>query len=216
MNRRSKTVLEKAKAREVVGILLSRKSLRESVDALLLAGFDRADLDVMGSVAQLRKAVSDASISLDEIAGTRRIPKKVPVGPEDITLVHAMVVGVLGFIAAAGASAIVIASDGSAVQAAIAATLAGCVAAALSGYVFALRFKPQDVLVLDQRVADRGVMLWVRVDSPDEEEKAKSILLAHGAKSVRTLEAEVTKTIHDIPLSRLRPDPLIPVRLGDL
>jgi hypothetical protein len=216
MNRPSKAVLETAKVREVVGIFLSRDRLQEAVDALLLAGFDRANLDLMGSVAQLRKALSDASISLDEITSVRRVPKKAPVGPEDITLVQAMVVGVFGFLAAAGAAAIVIASDGGTIQAVIAATLAGCVAAALSGYVFARHVKPKDVVVLDERLADRGVMLWVRVVSTEQEEKARYILLKHDAQGVRAFEAEIAKTTDDIPLSRLRPDPFIPVRLGDL
>ena len=137
-------------------------------------------------------------------------------GPEDITLVQAMVVGVFGFLAGAGAAGIVIASGGDTIQAVIAATLTGCVAAALSGYVFARRVKPNDVVILDEGLADQEVMLWVRVSSPEQEEKARGLLLKHGAEGIRAFEAEIAKTIDDIPLSRLRPDPFIPVRLGDL
>jgi hypothetical protein len=106
-------------------------------------------------------------------------------------------------------------SGGDTLQAVIAAALSGCLGGAFSGYVFARHFKLKDVIILDDKLADDGVMLWVRVSSPDQEAKAKQILLAHGAEDIRIFEAEVVKTTEDIPWSRLRPDPFIPVRLGD-
>jgi hypothetical protein len=109
----------------------------------------------------LRKALSKASISLDELSSAKGVRKGAPVGREDMALVQAIVVGVFSFVAAAGAAAIVIASRGGTVLAVIAAALAGCIAGALSGYVFARRFKPKDVIVLDDRLRDDAVMLWV-------------------------------------------------------
>jgi hypothetical protein len=215
MNRTSPVVLETTKVREVVGIFHSRSSLQAAIDDLLLSGFDRADLDLVGSVAQLRKALSKSSISLDELTSGKGVPKGAPVGREDLALVQAITVGVFSFVAAAGAAAIVIGSHGGTVLAVIAAALAGCTAGALSGYVFARRFKPKDIIVLDDRLKDDGVMLWVRVDSPDRETKARQILLANDAESIRAFEAEIAKTTEDIPLSRFRPDPFIPVHLGE-
>jgi hypothetical protein len=75
MNRTSPVVLETTKVREVVGIFHSRSSLQAAIDDLLLSGFDRADLDLVGSVAQLRKALSKSSISLDELTSGKGVPK---------------------------------------------------------------------------------------------------------------------------------------------
>ena len=216
MNPRSKPVLEAVTVREVVGIFRSRDRLREAIDAMLLAGFDRANLDLVGGIARLRKAFSNPSISPDALRNVKGLPGKVPLGREDIALVQAMVIGIFGFLAAAGAAALVIATQRDAIQGVIAAILAGSVVAALSGYLFARRIKPKDAAVVDEVRADHGVMLWVRVDLPEQEARASEILLAHDASDVRSIEVEIAKTPDDLPFNRLRPDPFIPVRLGDL
>jgi hypothetical protein len=56
-----------------------------------------------------------------------------------------------------------------------------------------------------------GLVLWVRVRSPEQEEKAQQVLLAHGAEAVRVHEIEIDKRLEDLPLSSFRPD----VWLGD-
>ncbi len=216
MNRRARPVLETARAREVAGIFHSRARLREAVDALLLSGFDRADLDLVGGVARLRRALGEGKIPIDELLSKRNPSRKVPVGRENIALVQAMVVAIFGFLAAAGAAAIVIATQHDVMQGLIAAIFAATVACAVCGYIFARRVKLRDVAVVDEVGANREIMLWVRVDSSDREARAKEILLEHDAESVRTLEVEIAKTPDDLPLSRFRPDPFIPVRLGDL
>jgi hypothetical protein len=43
------------KVREVAAVFRSRQALDEAVDALLLAGFDRADIDLMASVEAVRQ-----------------------------------------------------------------------------------------------------------------------------------------------------------------
>jgi hypothetical protein len=52
-----------------------------------------------------------------------------------------------------------------------------------------------------------GLLIWVRVRSPETEALAQEILLRHGAKAVHIHEIELTKTPDDLPLHSLRPDP---------
>ena len=52
-----------------------------------------------------------------------------------------------------------------------------------------------------------GLVLWVRVRSPEREEKAQQILREHGAEAVRVHEIEIDKRFEDIPLSSLVLDP---------
>jgi hypothetical protein len=56
-------------------------------------------------------------------------------------------------------------------------------------------------------MVDRGLVLWVRTRAADREARAQEILLAHGGRAVRVHEIEVEKTIDDLPLHTLRPDP---------
>ena len=52
-----------------------------------------------------------------------------------------------------------------------------------------------------------GLILWVRVRSPEQEEEAQRILRCHGAKAVRVHEIDLEKRPDDLPLASLRTDP---------
>jgi hypothetical protein len=65
-------------------------------------------------------------------------------------------------------------------------------------------------------IAD-GLILWVRVRSPDLEERAQQILRERGGQAIRVHEIEIDKRLEDLPLSNLRPDPWLGgERLGHL
>jgi hypothetical protein len=213
MTFRSNRVLETETVREVAGLFESRAGVQSTIDNLLLAGFDRADLGLMAGVDSLRHVLRKVSISIEELEGTSS--RGAPVLPREVVAVQAMIVGTVGFFAAAGAAWISIASGAGTVLAVIASAIAGCIAAALGGFVFARRFRPKDVVVLDDTLRG-GVVLWVRVRTTDQEAEARQILATHGARSVRVVETEIAKTTEDIPMSRVRPDPFIPVRLGEI
>jgi hypothetical protein len=54
---------------------------------------------------------------------------------------------------------------------------------------------------------ERGIVLWVRVRTPEQEAKAQEILQRNGGRAVRIHEIEIEKRAEDLPLSSLRPDP---------
>ena len=56
-------------------------------------------------------------------------------------------------------------------------------------------------------MAAHGIVLWVRVRTPDQEDRAQQILRQNGGQAIRIHEIEVEKHPEDIPLSSLRPDP---------
>src|SRR5581483_7602420 len=90
------------------------------------------------------------------------------------------------------------------------AAFVGLVVAA-AGFVRAARlFRRDEVQGLDDRVARRGLIQWVRVRSPEQEALAQEILRPHGAEAVRVHAIELERSPDDLPLARLRPDP----RLG--
>jgi len=55
--------IERVKVREVAGIFHSRDALAAAVDALLLAGFDRADIEVMVGGSPARERLGGAFTS---------------------------------------------------------------------------------------------------------------------------------------------------------
>jgi hypothetical protein len=52
-----------------------------------------------------------------------------------------------------------------------------------------------------------GLVLWVRVRSPEREERAQQILREQGAEAVRVHEFEIDKRFEDTPLDALVLDP---------
>ncbi|MGZ3296702.1 MAG: hypothetical protein ACXU9D_25975, partial [Xanthobacteraceae bacterium] len=68
-------------------------------------------------------------------------------------------------------------------------------------------FRQDEARGLDALMAERGLILWVRARSPEQEALAQEILLSHRAEAVRVHEIELEKRPEDLPLGTIRPDP---------
>ena len=60
--------------------------------------------------------------------------------------------------------------------------------------------------MLEHDLAMGGLAIFVRVDDGQEEARALAILREH-ARNVHVHEVDLAKTLRDIPLGRIRPDP---------
>ena len=116
------------------------------------------------------------------------------------------VAGILTYVGATAAALGVVASGGALALAAVAGA-AGGVAAGGLGALIARSLGQKKAKELEGYMATGGLVVWVRVRSPDREEKAQQILREKGAEAVRVHEIELEKRLEDIPLSSLRPDP---------
>jgi outer membrane lipoprotein SlyB len=199
------TVIERVTVREIAGVFRSRDRLDRAVAALLLSGFDRADLDITTPDAARETLGFDVpAVELPDVPG---IPRRPVVAGEDVVITAATGVGILMFAGAAiGAYAVVVAGGGFAL-----ALLAAVVGAAIAGGIgtwIAQRLRHRHAPELEPPDAGAAsLILLVRVRSPEREAKAQEILLAHQAEAVRVHEVEVEKRLADLPLSSLRIDP---------
>ena len=155
--------IETVKVRELAGVLRKREVLEDAVGDLTLAGFDRADIDIM--------------------AGIDAIKEKL--------------VGALSVVASGGAVAL----------AAAAAAAGGAVAGGLGGLVLSRYLEEKQAEELEALMISGGLVLWVRVRSPEQEQSAKEILRRHGGEAVRVHEITIAKRLDQFPLSQIRPDP---------
>jgi hypothetical protein len=215
VNGSSDTVLDRARVREVTGVFQSRDALSQTANALLLAGFDRADIDVVGSLDEIRRRLG-VYVAPQELADVKHAPRRPFIAPEDITLTVAITAGVLAAAAAMAAAYVVLASSGGGLRAGLAAVVAGAVGGAI-GLVATARLLRRDGNALrDPETAAHGLILWVRVRSDESAKKAQEILSAHGAEAVRPHEIEIEKRAQDLPFGSIRPDPWLgPERLGE-
>lgn len=203
----SDTVIERATVREVTGVFHAREALDAAIDALLLAGFDRADIDVVASIDEVREKLGIVYVAAEDLADVPSVPRRPVIRREDITLARVVVVGIVAFAAAAAVALWVVASGASAETAAVWAIVTAIAVTGISVLLVGLLSRDDAARGLDAIMEARGLILWVRVRSPEREAQAQEILLAHGATAVRVHQITIDKRLEEIPFSSLRPDP---------
>jgi hypothetical protein len=199
--------IERLKVREVTAIFHSHEALEAAVTDLLLAGFDRADIDRLADLNEVQKRLGWVYVAHEELADVPQAPRQPVVLREDITAVLALVVSVTGSFACCVTGLIVVAFGGGTASAVIAGLLAGLVASGLGALLTLRIVRPPQSRALEPIMAAEGLVLWVRTRTPDREGKAFQILHEHGGQAIRVHEVEIEKRAEDIPLSSLQPDP---------
>ena len=207
MNRSADDAIERARVREVAAIFHSPEALDAAVEALLLAGFDRADIDRLAGLDELSKRLGPVYVGHEELADIAQAPRQPIIMREDITATLAVVVGILAAFAGVIAAFVVVAYGGGTTAAVTGALLAALVGGGVGALLTVRILRPARSRALEPHMAARGIVLWVRVRSPDREDKAQQILRQHGGQAIRIHEIEIEKRPEEIPLSSLRPDP---------
>ena len=203
----SDTVLQRARVREVTGVFHSREALDAAANELLLMGFDRADVDVVASLDEVHKRLGVPYVAAEELADVPQVPRRALIAGEDVTVFKVVVAGTLGAIAAGATVLLMFFSGATSAETGVAAALVGLVVAA-AAFLLAARFLDREgARGLDNLMATRGLILWVRVRSPEEEALAQDIMAAHRARAIRVHEIELEKRPDDLPLGTVRPDP---------
>jgi hypothetical protein len=195
-------VIERARVREVAGVFRSRQALDDAVDALLLSGYDRADIDLMGSIDAVRAKFGDVYVPAEELADLADTPRRAYVARDDTVSVLTGTAAVFGLIGALAGAYAVVASGGSLVMALAAGAGAGVVGV---GFVVLMSrvLGRESARERETMSAAGGLVLWVRVRSPEHEAAAQNILQRYGADAVRVHEVPIEKRLEDIPLSRV-------------
>jgi hypothetical protein len=202
----SPDVLERTKVREVAGVFHSRRAIEAAFEDLLLNGFDRADIDRLASLDEVRRRLK-VNVSPEEAADLTPTPRRPIFAPDDITAGIAVTGSLVGAAVGIAVVFVVLASGGDGGSAGIAGTLAGIGAGWIGALLLARMFRRDQLRGLDWIEFDRGIILWVRVRSPEREAMAQDILRRNGGHAIRVHEIEIEKRTEDLPLSSVRPDP---------
>jgi hypothetical protein len=211
----SDTVLEVERVREVAAVFRSRDALYAAVDDLLLAGFDRADIDLVAEPDAVQRRLGTAAVPAEDLADVPYTPRRPVVAPEESTGVFAISVTMVALVGAAAAGFGIVAGGGS-WGSAFAAAVGGGVVGAIIGYVVARLLGAPLFRETEPHMVGGGFILWVRVNSPEREKDAERVLRARGGEAVHPHEINLSKRVEDIPLSTVRPDPWLGgERLGE-
>jgi len=181
MEKSSDTTLDRTRVREVASVFHSYEALDAAVEALLLVGFDRAEIDRMASIDKVREKIGNVIVASEELADVPLVPRQPVVLARDIGATYALVGGVAACAAGVGTALAAAASDMTVVTGVVAGLVAAVVAGGV-GVIGANRIVNREkVAGLDWYMTDRGIVLWVRVQSPEQEDAALKILSDHGA-----------------------------------
>lgn len=202
------TVISRAKVREAAGVFHSRQQIEDAIKALLSAGFDRADIDLMASARAVREKLDSAYVAVEELADVPNVPRKSFIARDDVTTMVATVAGILTFIGATASATAVVASGGAVALAAVAALVGGGLTGGTGAFLIHQVVEQQWGEELETLMEAGGLILWVRVHNPEQEKRAIETLRNLGGEAVRVHEIEIEKRLDDIPLSSIRPDPL--------
>jgi hypothetical protein len=209
-------VIEQVRVREAGGVFRSREALEAAAEALRLAGFDRADIDILADADAVRRKLRAPYIAAEDLADVPHAPRRAFMAREDVALAVSGIAGILIYIGATVAALAILSTGGARAWATVVAV--GIAAAGGIGASVVIRFlERQQAEQLDRNTIADGLILWVRVRSPDREERAQQILREWGGQAIRVHEIEIDKRLEDLPLSNLRPDPWLGgERLGHL
>jgi hypothetical protein len=207
MHASSDDILGLVRTREVTGVFHSRKAFDAAVQDLLLADLDRADIDVSASVDELQRRLNYSAIPAPDLADIPTAPRRPYVGEDDVLGTDAVVGSVAGCAAAVGVASYLVAQGMQPISVGILAVLSGIIVAGVAVLWARRRLQRERAQGWEKLAEAQGLLIWVRVRSPEQEAQAQEILVRHGAEAVHVHEIDLAKRPEDLPLQSLRPDP---------
>ena len=202
-------VLETERVREVVGVVHDRQQLECLAERLTLAGFNRADIDLLASRDAILQKLH--TLYLDPVAAAEApdMPRRALVTRDDATTTTALVFGTLISIGSLGAALPVLASGGAVAAAVAAAVAGGAGASALAKVIRDRILQKGEEVNIENDLRLGGLVVFVRVRSPEREAAALAIMRECGAQNVHVHEVDIGKHLAEIPLSGTARDPLL-------
>ena len=168
--------------REAVGLFHDAAALRSAADALMLNGFDRADLSILASESAISRKLQTAYTTA-QLEDDPQVPTVAYFSGDSLTEAKAAIIGAPFFVGAVSASGAIIANGGSLTKALLAAIVAGGLAAGLGAFAAHWLTRHHDTY-LDRQLRLGGLLLWVRIVDADHEARASRILKEGGADHV--------------------------------
>jgi hypothetical protein len=203
----SEDILDRMRTREVTGVFHSRKALIDAAEELLVAGVDRADIDVSASVDELDRRLNYQSIPPADLADLPITPRRSFMGIDDVLSVETVAGSIAGCAVAIAVAFFLVVQDAGSLSVGILSVLSGLIVGGITVYWLRRRLDRERTLGLEKQSEWQGLLIWVRVRSPEKEAEAQEILTRHGGQAVHVHEIELTRETDDLPLHSLRPDP---------
>lgn len=168
---------------EAVGVFDSFGSLQAAYYDLMMVGFSRFDLSLLGTHEALKEKFGDTFWHSKDLEDDPRAPRASFVSEEAMGEFEGALVGGFLFLGSYIAMAALL-TPASTLAASIAAVAIGGSPGAVLGAVLARRAAMNHRAYYEEQIAHGGILLWVRV--PDEEKRrlVVEILKGHSGRDV--------------------------------
>ena len=181
--------------REIVGTFTNTEAVEKAVAALESAGWDRAELSLLGPKHLLtadKELVPDSNDAADN-PDVKRAPV---LAHDDVRQGRALAAGTAGTIGAFIAAGATILTGGSLLVAIVGSAALGGGAAAVIEAI-GKRAQTKREKFFEHQLEHGGIVLWTMVDPPHDESKARELYERFGAKDVHVHRIEGHAVIGD-------------------
>lgn len=208
-------VVESEPVREVVGVVHDRVALEELEECLMESGFDRGEIDIMANDGAVDGTVTRASVREGTAPEAIDSERHEVLTHDDHTGAHVLAYGTLISIGGMVAAIPMFAVGAAPVAIAASVVAGGAIGGGIGRFVRNRIIGHSSVRELEDHLYEEGIAVMVRVRDPLEESKARMVMNDCGADRIHSHDVELKKTLHEIPLAAMKPDPwLSPQRLG--
>lgn len=168
---------------ETVAVFKTADSLQGAIDDLMMSGFDRADLSLLGAEKSVEEKLGHSYRTVAELEDDESVPRTFYVAPEAIGDAEGALIAAPLYVAALGAAIVILAYGGRLVVAIAGSIVAGG-AGALIGVFLAKKVGGHHARYIREQLAHGGLLLWVRTRNVRSMKRAVAILFNHAGRDV--------------------------------
>jgi hypothetical protein len=187
---------------EAVAVFHDAEALQGTIDELLTAGFDHAELSVLANEDTVKKELGHDYTSTAELEDDPDVPRVDYVPNETFGNAEGGIIATAAYFPAVIGSLVVASSGGTLLGAVAVAAIAGGTGAAV-GATLAKFIGSTHAKHMSEHLKRGGLLLWVRTHDAEHEEKALEILRRHGGDDIHLHSMRApTKRVQSIPTRR--------------
>lgn len=168
---------------EAVGVFDNSVDLQAAIYDLLMSGFRRDDLSMLGELDTLEEKLGSAFWRSKDLEDDPHAPRANFVSEEAIGEFEGAVFGGFFFLGSAIAMTAML-TPASTLAASIAAIAIGGTPGAIIGTIFARRIGKHHKDYYRRQIENGGILLWVRTQDEAKQVMARKILEGHSGKDV--------------------------------
>ncbi|RDC74369.1 hypothetical protein DLJ49_03475 [Rhodovulum sp. 12E13] len=168
---------------EAVGVFDSFETLQQTIYDLMMAGFSRYDISVLGGHEAMAAKFGRHWWTSADLEDEADAPRAAFVSEEAIGELEGGIVGGFLFVGSAIAMTVLL-TPASTLLGSVAAVAVGGTPGAVLGTLLARRVNRHHKDYYAEQIAHGGILVWVRVNAPEKERIATEIMRAHSGRDV--------------------------------